>query len=72
MTYKLLTIGMGVLATLFAYFVPYKSLLNVLYGLNGYVGSFLVIMMIIYDIKICMSKHNHKHHNFPKRMATSQ
>lgn len=72
MTYKLLTIGMGVLATLFAYFVPYKSLLNVLYGLNGYVGSFLVIMMIIYDIKTCMSKHNHKHHNFPKRMATSQ
>lgn len=72
MTYKIVTILMGVIATFFAYYVPYKSLLNILYGLNGYVGGILVIMMVIYDIKTRMSKCNAKQHNFPKRMATSQ
>ena len=39
-----------------ACFVPYKGLINVLYGLNGYLGFLLVLFMIIYDIKTKMSK----------------
>ena len=39
-----------------ACFVPYKGLINVLYGLNGYLGFLLVLFMVIYDIKTKMSK----------------
>lgn len=56
LTYKMLTILLGVIAIFLAYFIPYKSLLNVIYGLNGYVGCLLVILMGMYDMKTCMSK----------------
>ena len=56
--YKFLTISAGILGCLIACFVPYKGLINVLYGLNGYLGFILIAFMIIYDIRTCMSKKN--------------
>lgn len=54
--YKLGTIIGGILGCIIACFVPYKGLINVLYGLNGYLGFILVFFMIIYDVKTRMSK----------------
>lgn len=54
-TYKLITILAGVLGCLIACFVPYKGLINILYGLNGYLGFIFLFFMIIYDIKTKMS-----------------
>lgn len=54
--YKIVTIVGGLLGCIIACFVPYKGLINVLYGLNGYLGFILVFFMIIYDIKTSMSR----------------
>ena len=53
--YVLITIGGGVLGCVIACFVPYKGLINLLYGLNGYLGFVLIFFMIVYDIKTRMS-----------------
>lgn len=53
--YRLVTIIGGILGCVIACFVPYKGLINILYGLNGYLGFILVFFMIIYDIKTRMS-----------------
>lgn len=54
--YKITTILAGILGCVIACFVPYKGLINVLYGLNGYLGFLLVLFMVIYDVKTKMSK----------------
>lgn len=54
--YKLVTLIAGIIGCVIACFVPYKGLLNVLYGLNGYLGFILVFFMVIYDVKTRMSK----------------
>lgn len=53
--YKIVTIVAGTLGCVVACFVPYKGLINLLYGLNGYIGFALVVFMIIYDIRTKMS-----------------
>lgn len=53
--YRMVTILGGILGCIIAVFVPYKGLINVLYGLNGYLGFVLVFFMIVYDIKTGMS-----------------
>ncbi len=53
--YKLITIVAGILGCVIACFIPYKGLVNVLYGLNGYLGFILIFFMIVYDIKTKMS-----------------
>ena len=50
--YKLLTIVCGIVGCLIACFVPYQPLLNILYGLNGYLGFILVAFMILNDIRV--------------------
>lgn len=54
--YRIVTVVGGVLGCVIATFIPYKGLINVLYGLNGYLGFILVFFMIIYDAKTKMSK----------------
>ena len=54
--YKMGTIVGGVVGCLIACFVPYKGLLNVLYGLNGYLGFILIAFMVINDIRVKMKK----------------
>lgn len=54
--YKLVTVVAGILGCVIACFAPYKGLINILYGLNGYLGFILVFFMIVYDVKTRMSK----------------
>ena len=54
--YRVVTIAGGVLGCIIACFFPYKGLVNVLYGINGYLGFILIFFMVIYDIKTKMSK----------------
>lgn len=49
--YKLWIVVGGILGCLIACFVPYRPLLNVIYGLNGYLGFILVAFMIVKDMK---------------------
>lgn len=56
--YKLTTVVAGILGCIIACFVPYKGLINILYGLNGYLGFILIFFMVIYDVKSRMSKRN--------------
>ena len=50
--YKWLTVVGGVLGCVIACFVPYRPLLNVIYGLNGYLGFILVAFMIVNDVRV--------------------
>lgn len=54
--YKIVTIVGGGLGCLIACYIPYKGLINVLYGLNGYLGFILVFFMILYDIRTRMNR----------------
>ena len=54
--YKLYTVVLGIIGCVIACFLPYRSLVNVLYGLNGYLGFILVAFMLVYDIRTRMSK----------------
>lgn len=53
--YKIITIVGGIVGCVIACFIPYKGLINVLYGLNGYLGFILMFFMIMYDFKTRMS-----------------
>ena len=53
--YKAITVLAGAVGCGIACFVPYKELINVLYGLNGYLGFVLVFAMVAYDLKTKMS-----------------
>ncbi len=53
--YKTFTIVGGLIGLVVAWVLPYKGLVNVLYGLNGYLGFILVAFMIVYDIRTRMS-----------------
>lgn len=54
--YKLLTIIGGIVGCIIACYIPYKGLINFVYGINGYLGFILIFFMIIYDIKTNMSR----------------
>lgn len=54
--YKVVTIVAGVIGCAVACFVPYKGLINILYGINGYLGFVLIFVMMAYDFKTKMSK----------------
>lgn len=58
--YKIWTIVAGLVGCVIACFVPYRPLLNVIYGLNGYLGFILVAFMIVNDIRIARSKQKTK------------
>lgn len=52
--YKVITIVAGMIGCAVACFVPYKGLINILYGLNGYLGFVLIFVMMAYDFKTKM------------------
>lgn len=54
--YKVLTIIGGILGCVIACYVPYRPLLNVIYGLNGYLGFVLIAFMLYNDIKLVLRK----------------
>lgn len=51
--YKRLTVIAGILGFAAGFF-PYKTLLNILYGINGYLGFALIVFMIIHDVRMRM------------------
>ena len=53
--YKIVTILGGAVGCLIALFVPYKGLINILYGMNGYLGFVFLFFMAVYDVKTRMS-----------------
>lgn len=58
--YKVVTIVAGAIGCAVACFVPYKGLINILYGINGYLGFVLIFVMMAYDFKTKMSKNGVK------------
>jgi len=54
--YKILIVIGGIIACLIACYVPYRPLLNMLYGLNGYLGFILIGFMIVNDVKFKLKK----------------
>ena len=58
--YKWLTIVGGVLGCVIACYVPYRPLLNVIYGLNGYLGFILIAFMIVNDITVKLKKNKNE------------
>ena len=56
--YKIYTVIGGIVGCVAACFFPYKGLLNVLYGLNGYLGFALIVFMIINDIRLLIANKN--------------
>ena len=53
--YRALIVIGGIIGCLAASFVPYRQLIYLLYGINGYLGFILVVFMVIYDLKTRMS-----------------
>jgi len=53
--YKIGIIVGGIVGCVVACFVDYRVLVNILYGLNGYLGFILVAFMLIYDIRTRLS-----------------
>ena len=49
--YKVLTVIGGAAGCVIACFLPYKTLVTVFYGLNGYLGFILIAFMIVQDIR---------------------
>ncbi len=55
-SYKVWAIVLGIVGCAVACFVPYRPLLNIIYGLNGYLGFILVAFMIVNDIRVARKK----------------
>lgn len=53
--YTILTVVLTVVALIVAFFVPFSTLVNVIYGINGYAGFVLVFFMVVKDIRTFMS-----------------
>lgn len=52
--YKVWAIVLGIVGCAIACFVPYRPLLNIIYGLNGYLGFVLVAFMIVNDVRVAI------------------
>ncbi len=50
--YKWFVVLGGILGCVIACFIPYRPLLNIIYGLNGYLGFILIVFMIVNDVKV--------------------
>ena len=53
--YRFVSVAACLFGLLIAIYVPYSPLLNLLYGLNGYLGFILVACMLVSDIKLIIS-----------------
>ena len=54
--YKLLTVGLGVAGVLIALFLPYRRLVNVVYGYSGYIGAAFLVCILFHDIRSRLNK----------------
>lgn len=58
--YKIWAIILGIIGLIVACYVPYRPLLNIIYGLNGYLGFILVVFMIVNDVRIGVKSRKQK------------
>ena len=49
--YRILTIVLALVGAVAALFFPYRKLVNVVYGLNGYLGFVVLFFMIVADVR---------------------
>ena len=49
--YRLLVVVLALVGVVAALFFPYRTLVNVIYGLNGYLGFVVVAFMVVSDIR---------------------
>lgn len=54
--FRVTVVILGVLGAWIALFLPYRKLVNVVYGINGYVGIALIAFMLFQDIRIWMKR----------------
>lgn len=54
--YVTLTIALAVIGCIIAFFVPFSTLVNVIYVINGYAGFVLIFFMVIKDARNLLSK----------------
>ncbi|MGN0261375.1 MAG: hypothetical protein ACI4B9_00785 [Eggerthellaceae bacterium] len=50
--YRMFIVIGGVVGCIIACFLPYTALVNVLYGMNGYLGFILVAFMLVHDVRL--------------------
>lgn len=55
--YGVWAISLGLIGCCIACFVPYRPLLNFIYGLNGYLGFVLVLFMAVNDVGLIIKKY---------------
>lgn len=58
--YRILVLVLAVVGVIAAMFFPYRKLVNVVYGLNGYLGFVVVAFMVVADIRHFILKHEYK------------
>lgn len=49
--FKIITVVLAVIGTFIGLKVPFNRLVNIIYVINGYVGIFLLVLMIIKDVR---------------------
>ncbi len=54
--FRVLAIVLGVLGLVIGLFVPYKTLVNVIYVINGYIGALLLIFMIVSNVRTLIAR----------------
>lgn len=54
--FRLLTLGLGVAGLVIGLFVPYRTLVNVVYVINGYIGAVLLVFMVARNLRDFVAK----------------
>ncbi len=54
--FKITTVVCAVVGTIIAMFIPFQTLVNVIYGINGYVGIILLLFIIVKEVRRLMAK----------------
>ena len=49
--YRIAVVVLGIVGVIVALFIPYRTLVNLFYGICGYVGYTLIVFMLIKDIR---------------------
>lgn len=54
--FRLLAVGLGVAGLVIGLFVPYRTLVNVVYVINGYIGAVLLVFMVARNLRDFVAK----------------
>ncbi|PKK38981.1 hypothetical protein ABB02_01794 [Clostridiaceae bacterium JG1575] len=49
--FRILVLGLGIAGGIIGLFVEFPQLINILYGINGYVGILLLILMVVHFVR---------------------